>query len=33
MDRVVKQLYGKLYMGTQLVPHYYVQFKDKAEFE
>lgn len=33
MDRVVNKLYGKLYMGHKLVPHYYVQFKHSKDPE
>ncbi|KAH7675995.1 hypothetical protein AAVH_42098 [Aphelenchoides avenae] len=33
MDRVVKRLYGKLYMGAELVPHYYVQFHNSENLE
>ncbi|KAH7729171.1 hypothetical protein AAVH_03548 [Aphelenchoides avenae] len=33
MDRVVKNLYGKLYMGPKRVPHYYVQFMDSEKLE
>lgn len=33
MDRVVINLYGKLYMGPKRVPHYYVQFKGSEKLE
>ncbi|KAH7714603.1 hypothetical protein AAVH_18050 [Aphelenchoides avenae] len=33
MDRVVKHLYGKLYMGPMRTPHYYVRYNDSENLE